>query len=72
MGFSDFLSCRRIYPPEDKTLLEKYEGLLAVAFQTFLSGRATSFHREMNNPLKKMRVRMSFCVQRRESQAVCP
>lgn len=46
---------RRIYPPEDKTLLEKYEGLLAVAFQTFLSGRATSFHREMNNPLKKMR-----------------
>uniref|UniRef100_A0A8C6GMX1 Tubulin tyrosine ligase-like family, member 7 n=1 Tax=Mus spicilegus TaxID=10103 RepID=A0A8C6GMX1_MUSSI len=46
---------RRIYPPEDKALLEKYEGLLAVAFQTFLSGRAASFQREMNNPLKKMR-----------------
>uniref|UniRef100_A0A250Y3F0 Tubulin polyglutamylase TTLL7 n=1 Tax=Castor canadensis TaxID=51338 RepID=A0A250Y3F0_CASCN len=46
---------RRIYPPEDKTLLEKYENLLAVAFQTFLSGRAASFQRELNNPLKKMR-----------------
>ncbi|GAB1288236.1 Tubulin polyglutamylase TTLL7 [Apodemus speciosus] len=46
---------RRIYPPEDKALLEKYEGLLAVAFQTFLSGRAASFQRELNNPLKKMR-----------------
>ncbi|CAO2600403.1 Tubulin polyglutamylase TTLL7 [Lemmus lemmus] len=46
---------RRIYPPEDKTLLEKYESLLAVAFQTFLSGRATSFQRELTNPLKKMR-----------------
>uniref|UniRef100_A0A8D0R881 Tubulin tyrosine ligase like 7 n=1 Tax=Sus scrofa TaxID=9823 RepID=A0A8D0R881_PIG len=47
---------RRIYPPEDKTLLEKYENLLAVAFQTFLSGRAASFQRELNNPLKKMKV----------------
>ncbi|TKC42847.1 hypothetical protein EI555_000001, partial [Monodon monoceros] len=46
---------RRIYPPEDKTLLEKYENLLAVAFQTFLSGRAASFQREMNNPLKRMK-----------------
>ncbi|XP_004841438.1 tubulin polyglutamylase TTLL7 isoform X1 [Heterocephalus glaber] len=46
---------RRIYPPEDKTLLEKYENLLAVAFQTFLSGRAASFQRELNNPLKKMK-----------------
>lgn len=46
---------RRIYPPEDKTLLEKYESLLAVAFQTFLSGRAALFQRELNNPLKKMR-----------------
>ncbi|XP_036045374.1 tubulin polyglutamylase TTLL7 [Onychomys torridus] len=46
---------RRIYPPEDKTLLEKYESLLAVAFQTFLSGRAASFQRELNNPLKKMK-----------------
>ncbi|XP_020138253.1 tubulin polyglutamylase TTLL7 isoform X2 [Microcebus murinus] len=46
---------RRIYPPEDKALLEKYENLLAVAFQTFLSGRAASFQREMNNPLKKMK-----------------
>ncbi|XP_075413769.1 tubulin polyglutamylase TTLL7 isoform X2 [Tenrec ecaudatus] len=46
---------RRIYPPEDKTLLEKYENLLAVAFQTFLSGRAASLQREMNNPLKRMK-----------------
>uniref|UniRef100_A0A8C6W6I8 Tubulin polyglutamylase TTLL7 n=2 Tax=Nannospalax galili TaxID=1026970 RepID=A0A8C6W6I8_NANGA len=46
---------RRIYPPEDKALLEKYENLLAVAFQTFLSGRAASFQRELNNPLKKMK-----------------
>uniref|UniRef100_A0A8C5Z6C8 Tubulin tyrosine ligase like 7 n=1 Tax=Marmota marmota marmota TaxID=9994 RepID=A0A8C5Z6C8_MARMA len=46
---------RRIYPPDDKTLLEKYENLLAVAFQTFLSGRAASFQRELNNPLKKMK-----------------
>nr|KAF6508863.1 tubulin tyrosine ligase like 7 [Rousettus aegyptiacus] len=46
---------RRIYPPEDKALLEKYENLLAAAFQTFLSGRAASFQRELNNPLKKMK-----------------
>ncbi|XP_060058228.1 tubulin polyglutamylase TTLL7 isoform X2 [Erinaceus europaeus] len=46
---------RRIYPPEDKTLLEKYENLLAVAFQTFLSGRAAFFQRELNNPLKRMK-----------------
>nr|KAF6384056.1 tubulin tyrosine ligase like 7 [Pipistrellus kuhlii] len=46
---------RRIYPPEDKTLLEKYENLLAAAFQTFLSGRAASFQRELNNPLKRMK-----------------
>ncbi|KAM4722221.1 tubulin polyglutamylase TTLL7 [Rhinophrynus dorsalis] len=46
---------RRIYPPEDKLLLEKYEGLLATAFQTFLAGRAASLQREMNNPLKRMK-----------------
>uniref|UniRef100_A0ACB8F2W3 Tubulin polyglutamylase ttll7 n=1 Tax=Sphaerodactylus townsendi TaxID=933632 RepID=A0ACB8F2W3_9SAUR len=46
---------RRIYPPDDKMLLEKYEGLLATAFQTFLAGRAASLQREMNNPLKKMK-----------------
>ncbi|KAM9686652.1 tubulin polyglutamylase TTLL7 isoform 1-T1 [Trichechus inunguis] len=46
---------RRIYPPEDKTLLDKYENLLAVAFQTFLSGRAASLQRELNNPLKRMK-----------------
>ncbi|KAL8178395.1 UNVERIFIED_CONTAM: Tubulin polyglutamylase ttll7 [Gekko kuhli] len=46
---------RRIYPPDDKMLLEKYEGLLAIAFQTFLAGRAASLQREMNNPLKKMK-----------------
>lgn len=57
MGFSDLLFCRRIYPPEDKALLEKYDSLLSVAFQTFLSGRAASFQRELNNPLKKMKVK---------------
>uniref|UniRef100_A0A3P8S5M5 Tubulin tyrosine ligase-like family, member 7 n=1 Tax=Amphiprion percula TaxID=161767 RepID=A0A3P8S5M5_AMPPE len=31
---------RRIYPPDDKLLLEKYESLLSAAFQTFLAGRA--------------------------------
>ncbi|NXG03417.1 TTLL7 polyglutamylase, partial [Sakesphorus luctuosus] len=46
---------RRIYPPEDKTLLEKYDSLLATAFQTFLAGRAASLQREMNNPLKRMK-----------------
>ncbi|XP_027729768.1 tubulin polyglutamylase TTLL7 [Vombatus ursinus] len=46
---------RRIYPPEDKSLLEKYEHLLATAFQTFLSGRAALFQRELNNPLKRMK-----------------
>ncbi|XP_077641545.1 tubulin polyglutamylase TTLL7 isoform X2 [Lonchura striata] len=46
---------RRIYPPDDKTLLEKYESLLATAFQTFLAGRAASLQREMNNPLKRMK-----------------
>ncbi|XP_044288360.1 tubulin polyglutamylase TTLL7 isoform X4 [Varanus komodoensis] len=46
---------RRIYPPDDKLLLEKYEGLLAAAFQTFLAGRAASLQRELNNPLKKMK-----------------
>ncbi|XP_044157376.1 tubulin polyglutamylase TTLL7 isoform X6 [Bufo gargarizans] len=46
---------RRIYPPEDKLLLEKYEGLLGTAFQTFLAGRAASLQREMNNPLKRMK-----------------
>ncbi|XP_060737710.1 tubulin polyglutamylase TTLL7 [Tachysurus vachellii] len=46
---------RRIYPPDDKLLLEKYEGLLSVAFQTFLAGRAASLQKEMNNPLKRMK-----------------
>ncbi|XP_061635085.1 tubulin polyglutamylase TTLL7 isoform X2 [Phyllopteryx taeniolatus] len=46
---------RRIYPPDDKLLLEKYESLLYSAFQTFLAGRATSLQKEMNNPLKQMK-----------------
>uniref|UniRef100_A0A6I8P394 Tubulin tyrosine ligase like 7 n=1 Tax=Ornithorhynchus anatinus TaxID=9258 RepID=A0A6I8P394_ORNAN len=46
---------RRIYPPDDKSLLEKYESLLTTAFQTFLSGRAASLQRELNNPLKRMK-----------------
>lgn len=57
-----WLNYRRIYPPDDKLLLEKYEGLLAAAFQTFLSGRAASLQREMNNPLKRMKVLMSGSV----------
>ncbi|XP_038601433.1 tubulin polyglutamylase TTLL7 isoform X3 [Tachyglossus aculeatus] len=46
---------RRIYPPDDKSLLEKYESLLTTAFQTFLSGRAASLQRDLNNPLKRMK-----------------
>ncbi|XP_066548278.1 tubulin polyglutamylase TTLL7 isoform X2 [Amia ocellicauda] len=46
---------RRIYPPDDKLLLEKYESLLSTAFQTFLAGRAASLQKEMNNPLKRMK-----------------
>ncbi|XP_043929343.1 tubulin polyglutamylase TTLL7 [Protopterus annectens] len=46
---------RRIYPPDDKMLQEKYEHLLAVAFQTFLAGRAASLQRELNNPFKQMK-----------------
>ncbi|XP_051529220.1 tubulin polyglutamylase TTLL7 isoform X2 [Myxocyprinus asiaticus] len=46
---------RRIYPPDDKLLLEKYESLLSAAFQTFLAGRAASLQKEMNNPLKLMK-----------------
>ncbi|KAM7387905.1 hypothetical protein PAMP_024116 [Pampus punctatissimus] len=48
---------RRIYPPDDKLLLEKYESLLSAAFQTFLAGRAASLQKEMNNPLKRMKAR---------------
>uniref|UniRef100_A0A8C1V9C3 Tubulin tyrosine ligase-like family, member 7 n=1 Tax=Cyprinus carpio TaxID=7962 RepID=A0A8C1V9C3_CYPCA len=46
---------RRIYPPDDKLLLEKYESLLSAAFQTFLAGRAASLQKEVNNPLKRMK-----------------
>ncbi|MBN3323880.1 TTLL7 polyglutamylase, partial [Atractosteus spatula] len=49
---------RRIYPPDDKLLLEKYESLLSAAFQTFLAGRAASLQKEMNNPLKRMKARI--------------
>lgn len=51
---------RRIYPPDDKLLLEKYESLLSAAFQTFLAGRAASLQKEMNNPLKRMKARTSM------------
>ncbi|XP_063284061.1 tubulin polyglutamylase TTLL7 isoform X2 [Pelobates fuscus] len=51
---------RRIYPPDDKLLLEKYEGLLATAFQTFLAGRAATLQREMNNPLKRMKIHQHY------------
>ena len=30
---------RRIFPPEDKTRMEKYNGLLADAYKLFLSGK---------------------------------
>lgn len=46
---------RRIYPPDDKQLLEKYENLLCVAFQTFLASRAASLQKELSNPLKHMK-----------------
>lgn len=51
---------RRIYPPDDKLLLEKYESLLSAAFQTFLARRAASLQKEMNNPLKRMKARTSL------------
>ncbi|XP_051866628.1 tubulin polyglutamylase TTLL7 isoform X2 [Pristis pectinata] len=46
---------RRIYPPDDKQLLEKYENLLCVAFQTFLASRAASLQKELSNPLNHMK-----------------
>ncbi|XP_062920843.1 tubulin polyglutamylase TTLL7 isoform X3 [Mobula hypostoma] len=46
---------RRIYPPDDKQLLEKYEKLLCIAFQTFLASRATSLQKELSNPLNHMK-----------------
>ncbi|XP_041063777.1 tubulin polyglutamylase TTLL7 [Carcharodon carcharias] len=46
---------RRIYPPDDKQLLEKYESLICVAFQTFLAGRAASLQKELSNPLNHMK-----------------
>ncbi|XP_067892442.1 tubulin polyglutamylase TTLL7 [Heterodontus francisci] len=46
---------RRIYPPDDKQLLEKYESLICIAFQTFLAGRAASLQKELSNPLKHMK-----------------
>eukprot|EP00061_Rhincodon_typus_P013558 g39997.t1 len=45
----------RIYPPDDKQLLEKYETLICVAFQTFLAGRAASLQKELSNPLNHMK-----------------
>uniref|UniRef100_A0A669EEC4 Tubulin tyrosine ligase-like family, member 7 n=1 Tax=Oreochromis niloticus TaxID=8128 RepID=A0A669EEC4_ORENI len=53
--FFKFTNTGRIYPPDDKLLLEKYESLLSAAFQTFLAGRAASLQKEMNNPLKRMK-----------------
>ncbi|XP_067845745.1 tubulin polyglutamylase TTLL7 [Heptranchias perlo] len=46
---------RRIYPPDDQQLLEKYESLLSIAFQTFLAGRAATLQKELSNPLKHMK-----------------
>ena len=39
---------RRIFPPDDKFLREKYAGMLADAFNVFLSGRTTAQQREIN------------------------
>ncbi|KAL9950619.1 hypothetical protein ACROYT_G043142 [Oculina patagonica] len=46
---------RRIYPPEDKTRREKYNGLLADAFKLFLSGRAASLQKDGNQPFSSLR-----------------
>lgn len=46
---------RRIFPPEDKTRREKYNGLLADAFKLFLSGRATSLQKDNNQPFSTLR-----------------
>jgi tubulin polyglutamylase TTLL7 len=46
----------RIFPCEDKPKQEKYIHLLEAAYTTFMSGRATSMHKEIqliyNNKLK--------------------
>lgn len=46
---------RRIFPPEDKTRMEKYNGLLADAYKLFLSGRATSLQKDTNQPFSTLR-----------------
>jgi len=46
---------RRIYPPEDITRREKYNGLLADAFKLFLSGRAASLQKDGNQPFSTLR-----------------
>ncbi|XP_022781492.1 tubulin polyglutamylase TTLL7-like [Stylophora pistillata] len=46
---------RRIFPPEDKTRREKYNGLLADAFKLFLSGRAASLQKDGNQPFSTLR-----------------
>ncbi|XP_071508223.1 tubulin polyglutamylase TTLL7-like [Diadema antillarum] len=37
---------RRIYPPQDRFLKEKYDQLIAEAFEVFLSGRAATLQRD--------------------------
>ena len=39
---------RRIFPPDDKFLREKYAGMLQDAFSVFLSGRTTSLQKEVH------------------------
>ncbi|XP_077981014.1 tubulin polyglutamylase TTLL7-like [Glandiceps talaboti] len=46
---------RRIFPPADKFSIEKYTGLLADAFQLFLSGRAASLQREVTRTFRQLR-----------------
>lgn len=51
---------RRIFPPDDKYSQEKYATLLSDAFNTFLSGRATSLQKEIARTYNnKLRVRCS-------------
>ncbi|XP_070563404.1 LOW QUALITY PROTEIN: tubulin polyglutamylase TTLL7-like [Ptychodera flava] len=46
---------RRIFPPTDKFSIDKYTGLLADAFQLFLSGRAASLQREVTRTFRQLR-----------------
>ncbi|XP_006822303.1 tubulin polyglutamylase TTLL7-like [Saccoglossus kowalevskii] len=46
---------RRVFPPTDKFTIERYTGLLADAFQLFLSGRAASLQKEVTRAFRQLR-----------------